>query len=495
MRRSVILSILIVVAASLFSFGQVGAEPDDARYFPQTGHYVKGEFLKFFDGHGGIDVFGYPRTEQFVQGGRLVQYYQRQRMESWPENPDPYKVQLMLIGAAVFGPGQPPVASDRVPAAGDTDHRYFPETGHTIGAAFKEFFESRGDLEVFGYPITEPFTENGLTVQYFQRARFELHPELSPPYNVALGLLGDRYIFVMSGVPLAATLPVPQESVSDAPSGADVGKLAFQTATGSTLYSVGADGSGLGAIGSGMDPALSPDGSRIAYVSWDYPPGIYVMNRDGSDPSLVYGVQQARGPAWSPDGSSIAFYQKYQGFRRGSRGRMEPDDFFRILVLNLVDGKTWGPPNQPSHSFSPSWSPDGKSLVFKGDDGLYLVGEENPAKLLAATDSRFASPAWSPDGSRIAYQYRQHDHWEIGAMNADGTGSILLTTSLALAATKPNNVAPAWSPDGRQIAFVSDRDGFWRIYVMNADGRNQRLLTPVQVAYDWANERVMSWGH
>jgi len=73
-----------------------------ARFFAPTGHWVQGDFLTFFDQHGGLDVFGYPRTEPFYTDGRLVQYFQRERLESWPENPPPYNVQLMLIGDAVM---------------------------------------------------------------------------------------------------------------------------------------------------------------------------------------------------------------------------------------------------------------------------------------------------------------------------------------------------------------------------------------------------------
>ena len=71
---------------------------------------------------------------------------------------------------------------------------YFPETGHNIGLAIKRFYDSHGGLDIFGLPLTEPFQEDGLTVQYFERARFELHPEFAgTPNEVLLGLLGHWY--------------------------------------------------------------------------------------------------------------------------------------------------------------------------------------------------------------------------------------------------------------------------------------------------------------
>jgi hypothetical protein len=59
-------------------------------------------------------------------------------------------------------------------AAADTT--FFPQTNHSVSFGFKHFFDTRGGLENFGYPTTEEIRENGWTVQYFQRARFEYHP-------------------------------------------------------------------------------------------------------------------------------------------------------------------------------------------------------------------------------------------------------------------------------------------------------------------------------
>jgi hypothetical protein len=71
---------------------------------------------------------------------------------------------------------------------------YFTETGHYVCDDFFEFFKARGGLEVFGYPLTEAFDDpaRGLWVQYFQRARMELHPYNRAPYKVQLGLLIDE---------------------------------------------------------------------------------------------------------------------------------------------------------------------------------------------------------------------------------------------------------------------------------------------------------------
>ncbi|NWJ46784.1 MAG: hypothetical protein HXX08_12970 [Chloroflexi bacterium] len=62
---------------------------------------------------------------------------------------------------------------------------YFPETGHNLRNSFKAYWEANGGLSIYGYPISEEFYEvnpddgNNYVVQYFERARFEWHPENS----------------------------------------------------------------------------------------------------------------------------------------------------------------------------------------------------------------------------------------------------------------------------------------------------------------------------
>jgi hypothetical protein len=70
----------------------------------------------------------------------------------------------------------------------------FDQTGHCIGGRFAEFWQQNGGLPVFGYPLTDELTEQGRTVQYFERQRFELHSENAPPYDVLLGLLGEEVL-------------------------------------------------------------------------------------------------------------------------------------------------------------------------------------------------------------------------------------------------------------------------------------------------------------
>ena len=79
------------------------------------------------------------------------------------------------------------------------DASYFTQTGHNLGGTFRQYWLANGGLAVFGYPTSEAFTETSPTdgkpylVQYFERNRFEYHPEnAGTQYEVLLGLLGRQ---------------------------------------------------------------------------------------------------------------------------------------------------------------------------------------------------------------------------------------------------------------------------------------------------------------
>lgn len=202
-------------------------------YFDETGHNVCGLFLEFFETRGGIEIFGYPLTEQFVEDGRLVQYFQRVRMEYHPENDEPYKVQLGLLGE-LLGYRQPPIPESEIPNANDPNSHYFPESGHTVKYAFLRFYKEKGSLDIYGYPIGKWHYESGYIVQYFQRAKMEWHPE-SRQFRIQLGKLGEIWINrpefpkeKLKPVPPAisgtgASVPAPVPKITEIRASASVG--------------------------------------------------------------------------------------------------------------------------------------------------------------------------------------------------------------------------------------------------------------------------------
>jgi subtilisin family serine protease len=166
-----------------------------ARFFPETGHNLGGAFRAYWESRGGLEVFGFPKSEEFQEvsqtDGRtyIVQYFERNRFEFHPENPENSRVLLGLLGSeSTRGRNFPPGTS--VPTT--PSQTYFPETGHTLSGVFYDYWRRYGGLAIFGYPISEPLQEGGLLVQYFERNRFEFHPEnRGTRYEVLLGLLGN----------------------------------------------------------------------------------------------------------------------------------------------------------------------------------------------------------------------------------------------------------------------------------------------------------------
>jgi hypothetical protein len=171
----------------------------NCRWFSQTGHWVCDEFLEFYDTREGLEIFGYPLTEEFDDPGlgMRAQYFQRARMEWHPYNREPYKVQLGLLVeelAGELGYRFPPARSDRIPPSNSVFHYYFPETKHVVSYAFLDYFRAKGGLDIFGYPRSEFMYEDGHVVQYFQRARMEWHPEALSGPKMRLTNLGEIYL-------------------------------------------------------------------------------------------------------------------------------------------------------------------------------------------------------------------------------------------------------------------------------------------------------------
>ena len=164
-----------------FSVVAPGKGEPDTIFFPQTSIYVFAPFASYWQKNGGLPIYGLPITQDFEKNGLTVQWFERARFEL---NPKTQQVQLGLVGVALRT-ADPPI----LPPA-DPDRRFFPETGHSIGGVFRQFWERNGGLAQFGLPLTEEITENGRRVQWFERARLELNG----PNEVVLGQLGRQLL-------------------------------------------------------------------------------------------------------------------------------------------------------------------------------------------------------------------------------------------------------------------------------------------------------------
>jgi hypothetical protein len=210
LKKNQIYYITLPNAAQTLTKGVLANKVASGTYYNATNHNLTGIFKTYWEHHGGLSQFGYPQTETFWEvnpsDGRvyLLQYFERNRFEYQPENAGtPYEVLLGLLGNQLTAQRQ---------AAGEGAFKhfadahypggtYFPETGHNLRNSFKTYWEAHGGLSLYGYPISEEFEEvnpnDGKTyvVQYFERNRFEYHPEnRGTLYEVELGLLGNSLL-------------------------------------------------------------------------------------------------------------------------------------------------------------------------------------------------------------------------------------------------------------------------------------------------------------
>jgi hypothetical protein len=174
-------------------------------YFKETGHNLSNSFKKYWERNGGLNLFGFPISEEFIEGGFTVQYFERAKFEYHPEfSGSANEVMLGLLGRWVTAgrreKGETPFQSV-APFNNTATEQYFGETGHSLRGGFKLYWERNGGLAMFGFPISEEFAEvnpadgKTYTVQYFERNRFEWHPEKSgTSEEFQLGLLGLQIV-------------------------------------------------------------------------------------------------------------------------------------------------------------------------------------------------------------------------------------------------------------------------------------------------------------
>jgi hypothetical protein len=205
------------------------------RCFAETSLCIKGRLLRFWEQNGGLAVFGLPITSQrneSVEGAELqVQWFERNRLELHERNRAPFDVLIGRIGSErLAAEGRDWTTFPRSEARQGC--RFFSETGHNVCGELLAAWRANGleldgkrgtseaeSLALFGLPLSEPQTETlsdgkQYTVQWFERARFELHPENPARSRVLLGLLGRESSPAPSPEPKGDPKPGQPETTS-----------------------------------------------------------------------------------------------------------------------------------------------------------------------------------------------------------------------------------------------------------------------------------------
>jgi Tol biopolymer transport system component len=226
-------------------------------------------------------------------------------------------------------------------------------------------------------------------------------------------------------------------------------------------------------LGSGVSPAWSPDGTRLAFLDF----GVTVMNADGSGRRQLHTGGLDRRPVWSPDGTRLAFGSGSSGVN-GS-----------LIVVDVASGDARVVvPTGVQLDWLPSWSPNGTKLAFTEGTGvdLAVVGADGSGhRLLIGGSGIDAAPAWSPDGTKIAFLHSVAGDPSLHVIPTRGDAEPRRLTDTM---SWPSSFygPPAWSPDGSQVAFTGSQILAYNrggpivssaVHVIDAEGTLERRLT------------------
>jgi WD40-like Beta Propeller Repeat len=373
-------------------------------------------------------------------------------------------------------------------------------TGETAAITFEVECLYTGDLKVTTTtsgisPAAYEFTVDGGTWPIAENETLTVEELSAGPHDVLLVVPSACTVGGFTGSPNPKTANVPPDGTVEVRfdvhcpppigSGLISNQIVFVRDY-SNIYVMGEDGSNARPLtaqsGEYSSPAVSPDGSHIAYVInyAGFGSDIFVMNADGTGRVNVTGGgfdgPQNEHPAWSPDGSRILFASDRDNYT-------SVENSFNIFVMNADGSDVTRLTDQVGNEWSPSWSPDGSQILFgtgywgyTGDSDLgeiYVMNADGSGPRTNLTDhpGHDYSASWSPDGSRIVFTTDRDGVSRVYVMNADGSGQTNLSSGLG------RDGSPSWSPDGSRILFVSSRDEDEEVYVMNADGSGQTNLT------------------
>ena len=225
-----------------------------------------------------------------------------------------------------------------------------------------------------------------------------------------------------------------------------------------------------------ISPAWSPDGKRLAYVSFESDkPVVYVQtlaNRKTRPIANFKGNNSA--PAWSPNGQQLAIV-------------LSRDSISQIYTINADGSGLRRVMRSPLIDTEPHFTPDGASLIFTSDRGgnpqIYKVPVAGgDGQRITFNGSYNISPGLSPDANNLVYVTRRDGAFRIATQNMGSGSEQLLTTG-------PDDESPSFAPNGMQILYSSVQGGRSVLAVISVDGRVRQTLSALN-----GKVREPTWG-
>lgn len=212
-----------------------------------------------------------------------------------------------------------------------------------------------------------------------------------------------------------------------------------------------------------ISPAWSPDGTRLAYVSFESgKPVVYVHNIRTGQRSVVANFRgNNSAPAWSPDSSKLAVV-------------LSRDGSSQIYSVNADGSNPTRLTQSGTINTEPAFTPDGRSIVFSSDRGgsaqIYRMGVDGGnATRLTFNGGHNVSPRVSPDGTALTYVTRRGGNFQIAVLNLSTGNEVLLTNG-------PDDQSPSFSPDGGMVLYTAGQRG-GTLNVRSIDGLAQETLS------------------
>jgi TolB protein len=213
-----------------------------------------------------------------------------------------------------------------------------------------------------------------------------------------------------------------------------------------------------------MSPAWSPDGSRLAYVSFDQKkPMVVVQNLAEGTTKIVANFRgNNSAPAWSPDGRFLAV-------------ALSKDGLTQIYRIPATGGTPQRLTDSSDIDTQPALSPDGQWIAFTSDRGgspqLYrMPAGGGPAQRLTFEGNYNVGPRFSPDGKYLAFVQRTDGRYRIASLEL-ATGQLLTLTDGTL------DDSPSYAPNGKMILYEAQVGGRGQLAAVSGDGRVRQRLT------------------